>query len=117
MDIRRHGVTGRWADSVAFGNLVFLVEVPATLDAGIEAQTREVLGSIEKQLRQAGSDKSRLLMATIYLSDLTDLDGMNAVWESWVPAGCAPVRACVNALLVSPQFRVEIQLIAARLPE
>lgn len=114
MDIERIGTTRRYSDVVKHGNTVYLVEVPATLEADIAAQTREVLASIDHLLAKAGSDKSRLLMATIYLRDMADYDAMNAVWDAWLPEGTAPVRACIEARLAQPGYRVEVVLTAAR---
>ena len=62
----------------------------------------------------AGSDKSRLLQVTIYLADISEIDAMNALWDDWVPAGCAPVRACVQAKLANPGYRIEVVVVAAR---
>ncbi len=114
MDIERFGTTRRYSDAVAHGNTVYLVEVAQSLDADIATQTREVLASIERSLQLAGSDKSRLLQATIYLADIGEIAAMNAVWDDWVPAGCAPVRACVEARLAHPGYRIEIVAVAAR---
>lgn len=114
MDIERIGTTRRYSDVVMHGNTAYLVEVPVTLDADIAAQTREVLASIDHLLAKAGSDKSRLLMATIYLRDMADYDAMNAVWDAWLPEGTAPVRACIEARLAQPGYRVEVVLTAAR---
>ncbi|WP_412479039.1 RidA family protein [Azonexus sp. IMCC34839] len=113
MNIQRHGTTRRYSDSVVHNGTVYLVEVPANLDGDITAQTENMLAGVERLLAQAGSDKSRLLMATIYLSDMADYDAMNAVWDAWVPEGCAPTRACVQARLAKPEYRVEIALTAA----
>ena len=114
MTIERHGTTRRYSDAVAFGSTVYLVEVAQTLDADITTQTREVLASIERTLASAGSDKSRLLQVTIYLADLAEIDAMNAVWDDWVPPGTAPARACVEAKLANPGYRIEIVVQAAR---
>ena len=114
MTIERHGTTRRYSDAVAFGSTVYLVEVAQTLDADITTQTREVLASIERTLTRAGSDKSRLLQATIYLADIAEIDAMNAVWDDWVPPGTAPARACVEAKLANPGYRIEIVVQAAR---
>lgn len=114
MNIERHGTTQRFSDVVAHGNTVYLVEVPGNLDADITAQTENLLASVERLLAQAGSDKSRLLQATLYLQDMTDYAAMNAVWDAWVPAGTAPVRACIEARLADPRYKVEIVLTAAR---
>ena len=113
MQIQRHGTTRRYSDSVVHNGTVYLVEVPANLDADISAQTENLLGSIERLLAQAGSDKSCLLMATIYLADMADYDAMNAVWDAWLPEGSAPARACLQARLANPKFKVEIVLTAA----
>ena len=113
MNIQRHGTTRRYSDSVVHNGTVYLVEVAANLDADITAQTENMLAGVERLLAEAGSDKSHLLMATIYLSDMADYDAMNAVWDAWVPAGCAPTRACVQARLAKPEYRVEIALTAA----
>lgn len=99
MSIERHGTTRRYSDVVAHGNIVYLVEVPQSLDGDIAMQTGEVLASVEKLLAVAGSDKTRLLLVTIYLADMADYAGMNAVWDAWVPEGTAPARACIQARL------------------
>jgi enamine deaminase RidA (YjgF/YER057c/UK114 family) len=111
--IERHGTTRRYSDVVAHGNTVYLVEVPETLTADTVAQTREVLASIDRLLAKAGTDKSRLLMVTIYLADMRDYAAMNEVWDDWVPEGTAPARACVEAKLANPGYRVEMVVTAA----
>ncbi|WP_153132569.1 RidA family protein [Dechloromonas hortensis] len=113
MQIQRHGTTGRFSDSVVHNGTVYLVEVAANLDGDAAAQTANLLASVERLLAQAGSDKSRLLMVTIYLSDMADYDAMNAVWDAWLPPGCAPARACLQARLAKPEYRVEMVLTAA----
>lgn len=114
MSIQRHGTTRRYSNSVAYGGTVYLVEVPTNLDADITAQTENMLSSVDNLLTQAGSDRSRMLMATIYLADMADYDAMNAVWDAWVPEGHAPTRACVQAKLANSKYRVELALTAAR---
>ena len=113
MQIERHGTTRRYSDSVMHNGTVYLVEVPTNLAAEVTGQCENLLASIERLLSQAGSDKSRLLMVTIYLADMADYAAMNVVWDAWLPAGCAPVRACVQAKLANPDFRVEMVLTAA----
>jgi enamine deaminase RidA (YjgF/YER057c/UK114 family) len=113
MSITRIGTTTRWSDLVIHNGTLYVVEVPESLEAGITRQTEEVLASLEASLRQAGSSKDRLLSVTIYLDDVRDLEAFNAVWDAWVPAGCAPVRACVQARLAKPGYKVELQVIAA----
>jgi len=111
--IDRHGTTRRYSDSVVYSGTVYLVEVPSNLDADISAQTENLLASVDRLLAEAGSARSRLLMATIYLADMADYDAMNAVWDAWVPAGQAPTRACVQAKLANAKYRVELALTAA----
>jgi enamine deaminase RidA (YjgF/YER057c/UK114 family) len=113
MSIQRYGTTRRFSDSAVYNGTVYLVEVPSNLDADISAQTENLLASIDRLLNQAGSDRSHLLMVTIYLADMADYDAMNAVWDVWVPDGQAPVRACVEARLARPEYRIEIALTAA----
>lgn len=113
MGIQRFGTTRRFSDSVVLNGTIYLVEVPANPEAGIVAQTEHLLASVERLLAQAGSDKSRLLMVTIYLADMADYDAMNTVWDVWLAPGCAPARACVEARLANPDFRVEMALTAA----
>lgn len=112
-DIQRFGTTRRYSDVVVHNSTAYIVEVPSNLDDGIAAQTENLLASVERLLQQAGSDKTRLLQATIYLADMADYEAMNLVWDAWVPEGTAPVRACVQAKLANPKFRVEIVLMAA----
>lgn len=111
--IVRHGTTPRFSDSVVHGGTVYLVEVPPALDGDITAQTESLLASVDRLLAQAGSDKSRLLMVTLYLADMADYAALNTVWDAWLPAGCAPARACLQAVLADPRYRVEIVLTAA----
>lgn len=113
MKIQRHGTTRRYSDSVVHNGTVYLVEVPSNPDADITGQTGNLLVSIERLLSEAGSDKSRLLMVTIYLADMADYVALNAVWDDWLPEGCAPARACVQAKLANPEFKVEMALTAA----
>lgn len=111
--IVRRGVTARYADSVTHAGTVYLVEVPPDDAHDIATQTRAMLASVQRLLIEAGSSPARVLMATIYLADMADYDAMNTVWDAWVPDGCAPARACVQARLAKPGYRVEIALTAA----
>jgi enamine deaminase RidA (YjgF/YER057c/UK114 family) len=84
------------------------------LARGVAEQTVEILSLIDGYLAKARTDKPKLLRVTIWLSDIRTVDDMNKVWDTWVPAGCAPARACVEALLQGPETKVEIQVTAAR---
>lgn len=115
MPLTRLNPTARYADATVFNGLVHAVEVPAEESGDITAQTISLLGLLEQTLEKAGSGRERLLMATIYLVDMADYDGMNAVWEAWLPAGAAPSRACVQvARLAKPGWRVEMAVTAAQ---
>ena len=81
--------------------------------ASVTDQTKAILNSIDALLAEAGTDKSKALSATIWLSDIGDFAEMNAVWDAWVSPGNAPTRACVESKLAAPQFTVEIALSAA----
>lgn len=114
MNIQRIGTTARYSDIVIHNHTAWIVEVPSSPDGDIQAQTREVLDSLDRLLKQAGSSCEHILMATIYLTDMADYDGMNAVWDSWIPSGFAPSRACVQVCaLAQAGWRVEIALVAA----
>lgn len=79
----------------------------------VTGQTRQVLAQIDRLLAEAGSDKTKIASATIYLPDMADFAAMNAVWEAWVPTGATPARATVQAKLAGPDYRIEIQVVAA----
>ncbi len=113
MKIERRGTQTRWSDLVIHNGTVYVVEVPASVEADVTVQTREVLASLEDSLAGAGSTKGHLLMVTIFLDDIRDLDAFNAVWDAWVPPGTAPVRACVQARLGKVGYKVELQVTAA----
>ena len=119
MTIERHGMGPRLSDMVIYapshtGRLVFLAgQVAEDRNADIDAQTRSVLDQVDRLLAEAGTDKSRLLSATIYLADMEDYGAMNAVWDAWVTPGDTPARATVQARLAHPAYKVEIQVVAA----
>jgi enamine deaminase RidA (YjgF/YER057c/UK114 family) len=81
--------------------------------ADLAGQARSVLAQIDRLLGEAGSDKTKIISATIYLPDIGDFAAMNAVWEAWVPAGQTPARATVEASLASADLKIEIQVVAA----
>jgi enamine deaminase RidA (YjgF/YER057c/UK114 family) len=88
--------------------------VPERGDTDIRGQTDEVLTQVQHWLQAAGSDKSRILRAQIYLANMADIAEMNAVWDAWVPAGDAPPRATVQAALADPVWRIEVVATAAQ---
>lgn len=113
MSIQRHIVSKRLSEVVVANGFVFFAgQVPTNEDADAQAQTENVLAQIDDLLAQVGSDKTKLLEATIFLPDLADYAAMNAAWDAWVPEGHAPARACVEAKLANPNWKVEIKLSA-----
>jgi enamine deaminase RidA (YjgF/YER057c/UK114 family) len=118
VSIERHHTGKRMSDIVVFhpaGERVAWLagQVAADPSADITGQTHSVLSQIDTLLAEIGSDKSRILSATIYLPDIGDFAAMNAVWDAWVPQGHTPARATVEAKLASPAYRIEIQVVAA----
>lgn len=119
MTIERRNVGKRLSDLVIYapppdGRLVYLAgQVAEDRNADTAGQTRSVLAQIDRLLDEAGTDKTKILSATIYLADMNDYDAMNAAWDEWVPQGDTPARATVQARLANPAYRVEIQIVAA----
>jgi enamine deaminase RidA (YjgF/YER057c/UK114 family) len=116
MSIQRFDTGPRMSQVVIHGDTVYLAGIVASNAGGesVTKQTQDVLSIIDGHLKKAGSDKSKLLTATIYLTDMKTFAEMNAVWDGWVSAGNTPARATVEAKLASPQYGVEIMVTAAR---
>lgn len=115
MSIRRLHTETRYSEAVVHQSVIYLSgQLADDLSGDIRQQTRETLTSIERLLVEAGSDKSRLLSATIHLRDIAaDYAGMNEVWDAWLAQGSAPARTTVQALMYAPEVRVEITVVAA----
>jgi enamine deaminase RidA (YjgF/YER057c/UK114 family) len=112
--VQRFHVGARLSEMAVHNGTVYLAgQVPDDGTKDIRGQTAEVLGMIDKLLAEAGSDKSRILMAQIFLADLADFAGMNEVWDAWVAQGNTPPRATVQAKLARPEWRIEIVVTAA----
>lgn len=104
---------GRLSQAVTHRGAAYLAGQVAAPGEPIEAQTRAVLRRIDDLLARCGSDRSRMLMATIWLADMSDYDAMNAVWDAWIDGAGAPARATVEAKLAAPGYKIEIAVIAA----
>lgn len=103
----------RMSEASIHNGVIYLAgQIPEDATADITGQTTQVLGEIDKLLAQAGSDKSKILRAQIYLADVADFAGMNAAWDAWVIPGNAPSRATVEARLANPSWKVEIVVTA-----
>lgn len=111
--ITRYGVTQRWSDAVVFGGVAHFVEVAENPLALPADQFRQVFSQVEATLARVGSQMDHLLQVTIYLPFSEDLAEFNRQWDSWIPEGHAPSRACIHAPLVNPQYRVELIVTAA----
>jgi len=112
--IERKHTNARMSQIVTHGDTVYLAGQVGTPGASVEQQTRDCLDAVDRLLAEAGSDKAHMLQAIIWLADMADFAEMNAVWDAWVPEGAAPVRACGEARLATPEYRVEIIITAAR---
>jgi len=115
MTIKRIKVGSRMSQVVVHGGVAYVAGQVARNkpDGSVADQTTDVLENIDNLLAEAGTDKSKLLSATIWLSSMDHFSEMNEVWDAWVAEGNPPARACVEARLAAPRFFVEIAVIAA----
>jgi len=114
MTIKRIGVGPRMSQAVIHDGRVFLAgQVADKPTPDVTDQTRQVLAAIDGILAEAGTDKTKLLTANIWLADIADFVAMNAAWDKWVSPGNTPARATVESKLAGPEYRVEIQVTAA----
>ncbi|PKH26898.1 hypothetical protein CIG19_03655 [Enterobacterales bacterium CwR94] len=113
MTIERIDPEHRMSEAVVHNGVVYYTSVPENLDEDAEAQTANALAVIDRILARVGSDKSKILDATLFLPELADFAAMNRAWDAWVSPGNAPVRCTVQAQLMNPKYKVEIKVIAA----
>jgi enamine deaminase RidA (YjgF/YER057c/UK114 family) len=115
MEIKRIEIGKRLSQAVVHGDTVYVAgQVGDDPKADAKTQTEQILKRIDRLLAAAGSDKSKILSATVWLADMRYYAEMNALWDPWLPEGHAPARACVEARLATPDYKVEIAVIAAR---
>jgi enamine deaminase RidA (YjgF/YER057c/UK114 family) len=116
MKIERHDTGPRMSKAVVHGDTVYLAGIVADAPKGksMAEQTKSILSQIDGFLAQADTDKSKLLSANIWITDMAKFADMNAVWDAWVSPGNTPARATVEAKLASPDYLVEIMVVAAR---
>jgi enamine deaminase RidA (YjgF/YER057c/UK114 family) len=116
MKIERHETGPRMSKAVIHGETVYLAGIVADGPKGksVTEQTRSILAQIDGFLPMAGTDKTKLLSANIWITDMADFAEMNTVWDAWVSPGNTPARATVEAKLASPDYRVEIMVVAGR---
>ena len=112
--IQRFEVGKRLSEMAVYNGTIYLAgQIPEDTSVNIQGQTRQVLESIDGLLAQAGSDKSKILHAQIFLPDLGEFAAMNEVWEAWVVPGHTPTRATVQAALANPKWKIEVVVTAA----
>lgn len=114
--IERLEIGPRMSQAVTHNGVVYLAgQVAADAPgASVKEQTQNILERIDKLLAAAGTDKTKILSATVWLADIRSFEDMNSVWDKWVAPGATPARATVEAKLVTPIYTVEIAMIAAR---
>lgn len=115
MSIKRIGAGNRMSEAVIHGGKVYLSGFVAEKTVGkpVKEQTRDILAQIDATLKQAGSDKSKILKANIWLTDIKTWAEMNEAWDAWVVKGKTPARATVESKLAAPGLDVEIMVEAA----
>lgn len=113
-EIKRIECGARMSEAVVYNGLIWLAGQVGVPGESVTAQTKAILASVDRLLAEAGSDKTRILSAQIWLADIADFAEMNAVWDAWVPAGHCPARATGEARLAAPDYRVEIIITAAQ---
>jgi enamine deaminase RidA (YjgF/YER057c/UK114 family) len=117
-NIQRKETKQRMSRIVIHQSTVYLCgQVAADANKGIEEQTHTMLEKVDTLLIDAGSDRQHILSATIYIKDMQDFAAMNKIWDSWVPEGYAPARACVQASMARPELLVEISVVAAQIKD
>lgn len=114
MQIKRYETNHRMSQAAVHNGFAFLAgQVAGDPSQDVKGQTAQILAKIDALLSTLGSDKTRILSATIWLASSSHYNDVNEVWDAWVPAGEAPARACVESKLAFPQYLVEIGVIAA----
>ncbi|MGB5948333.1 MAG: RidA family protein [Parvibaculum sp.] len=114
MTIRRIGIGKRLSEAVVHGDRVYLAgQVAEDASQPIRGQAEQILGQIDALLAEAGTDKSKLLFAQIWLADMNDFAAFNEVWDTWIDPANPPARACVQSPLVKPEWKAEVQVTAA----
>ena len=112
-DIKRIECGPRMSMGVVHNGIVYLAGQVGKPGDSVAGQTREVLAQVDRLLALAGTDKTRILTAQIWLADMADFAEMNAVWDAWVPQGNCPARATGEAKLATPDYKVEVIVTAA----
>lgn len=112
-DIKRYGIGARMSEAVAYNGVIWLAGQVGKPGDSVADQTRTCLAEVDRILATAGTDKTRILSAQIWLADMANFAEMNSVWDAWVPAGDTPARATGEAKLATPDYLVEVIVTAA----
>ncbi|OWJ78358.1 RidA family protein [Haematobacter missouriensis] len=112
-DITRIETGARMSEAVVYNGLIFLAGQIGAPGASVREQTEAALAEVDRLLAAAGSDKTRILSAQIWLADIADFAEMNAVWDAWVAPGHTPARATGESKLAAPDYKVEVIVVAA----
>lgn len=113
-DIIRKHTGARMSQMVIHGDTIYLAGQVGTAGASVAQQTQDCLEKVDALLAEAGSDKTKILSTTIWMADMADFAEMNAVWDAWVPEGHAPARATGESKLATPDYLVEVIVVAAK---
>ena len=112
-DIKRIGVGARMSEAVCYNGIVWVAGQVGKPGGTVAQQTKDCLAEVDRILAEAGTDKSRVLSAQIWLADIATFSQMNAVWDKWVSPGNTPARATGEAKLATPDYKVEVIVTAA----
>ncbi len=115
MTVTRTELSARMSQTVVHGDTIYLAGQIGE-GADVAAQTTDMLAHVDRLLANAGSNKSLILSATIWMADMAQVDEMNTVWDAWIDPANPPARACVESRLVTPDFLVEVMITAAKAP-
>jgi len=113
MTITRTELDTRMSQSVVHGDTIYLAGQVGS-GADVTAQTKDMLSEVDRLLADAGSSKSQILTATVWLADIANIADMNAVWDAWIDPKNPPARACVEARLATPDYLVEVMITAVK---
>ena len=113
-NINRIKTDNRMSQIVIHNDTIYLAGQVGNLGDSVAEQTTTCLEKVELLLNEAGSDKTRILQSTIWLDNMADFAKMNEVWDAWITPGTSPARACGEAKLASPEYKVEVIVVAAR---
>jgi enamine deaminase RidA (YjgF/YER057c/UK114 family) len=115
MSIVRHDPSSILSHAVEHGDTVYLAGIVAKdLNKDVKGQTKEIVDEMDRLLAKCGSGKSKVLSATIWVTDIRNRAPMNEIWTAWVDPKNLPARACVESKLADPRALVEIMVIAAK---